>query len=661
MFAEDPKQSTRELQWLALGVLLGMLILLGKLWHTQVVARKRYEQSLQVQSVRTVPLLPTRGRILDVRGRQLAENEPRYDVKLYLEDIRPLFYHEYTNTVRPSYLATNPGVKLSRSVQFALQAEARYRVASNLVARATAAVGSPLILNKDRFGEHYTNKLSLPLTVLTNLTRAQISGFIEKAADFPGVALEATPVRVYPYPGIASHLIGYIGRAEIRGTGEEFQFSYPVQGFVGRNGLEQAFDSVLRGTPGVKALLVNNIGYAQSESRQQEPEPGWDLHLTLDVDIQKAADQALRMTGPETRGAAVVMDVRNGDIIAMASSPTFDLNDFVDGVSHAQWAELTDPKTLPLFDRAAQGMYPPGSVYKIITGLAALEAGLDPKALYESAGYTRIGRRIIQDTAKAGIFDFRRAFAKSSNPYFIDAGRRIGKERILALSKEFKLGERTGYLSRTDIRDSLEKPGYLPNPLTGLKRDGLPWQEGDTANLSIGQGEILTTPLQVAVMMATVANRGTIYTPRLITAIRPPEKDATGAAGEFFEPGILRGRVNLSPASWQTLHEAMLADVEDPEGTGKSARIEGYRIGGKTGTAELDQPTKAGDRKITWFAAYGPFENPRYAVVVMQEGGASGGGSCAPRAREIFKALIKRDTNPPPQAERTLTFQREAR
>jgi penicillin-binding protein 2 len=271
----------------------------------------------------------------------------------------------------------------------------------------------------------------------------------------------------------------------------------------------------------------------------------------------------------------------------------------------------------------------------------ALENGLDPDAIFHSEGQYQLGRRSrpIRDTAEAGDYDFRRAFAKSSNSYFIDEGLKLGEEKLIAMGRQFHFGELTGVLTNQ------EQHGYFPavgaNP---RKRDGGRWQDGDTANLAIGQGEIAITPMQIAVMTAAVANRGTLFKPRLVSKIVPQESSENSAIQEFPR-GVIRDQIKISPRTWNILHEAMLADVEDPEGSGRNSRVPGMRICGKTGTAQLKNNGHLDH--ITWFASFAPYGSPRYAVIVMVESGISGGVSCAPISREIYRTLLNEEQTRP--------------
>lgn len=625
-----------RLRVLAAIVLGGMVLLLAGLWRLQVLAAQRYTRSEEAQSVRLVRVPPVRGKILDRNGSALAENRPSYDVNLYLEELRPSFTFEYTNRLLPEYRLAHGGARPRGEASLKLQERARLTVYSNTVAGVAQVLGSPLPVSSERFVRHYVQALALPLPVAESLTPAQMAQFFERCLGMPGVDLEAQAVRNYPYGRLAGHVLGHLRRSdEADNDPEPLVFRYRLRDFEGVAGVEGRFDDVLRGRAGVKALRVNSFGYRHEETVLQPTEAGRNVRLTLDVPLQVAAERALaRVAGPTTRGAVVVMDVRNGDVLALVSSPAFDPNEFVSGMSHEAYARLNDETLRPQMNRAVSGAYAPGSIFKIIVGLAALEAGvLDPDVRHPYLGYWPVGGRRINDTAPAGEYDFRRAFIRSSNAYFIDHGLKAGRARIVAMAERFGLGTPTG------VALGAESRGFLPDDAFVARRRAqrVPWTEGDTCHLSIGQGPITVTPLQMAVMTAAVANGGRILEPRLVRQI----ETADGRPLEEV-PVRVRGELGVSARHLAMLRAAMVADVEDREGTGREAAVEGYRIGGKTGTAEVTRGRVLVD-KVTWFVAFGPYESPRYAVAVMVESGGSGGRTSAPVARQVFQALRQRE------------------
>lgn len=639
LIVDQLKRGDPKLRWLAIGVLVGMLVLATGLWFLQVVNYQKYEKNLLTQSYRSVRLPAVRGRILDRQGVILAESRPSYNVNLYLEELRPGFQEQY-RVLKTNALArleqANKGLpkekrkKLTQAETDAMQRQARFLVANNLVRRISQTLQIPLELTEKDFRKHYEEKRSLPLPVVENLSPAHVARFAESLSTLPGVDLQVQSLRSYPLGQTAAHILGYMTKAE-KAPGEEeaVDFDYRLPDFKGVVGIEGYFDEQLRGVAGAKSMLVNNLLYRQAENVWLPPKPGQDVILTIDAQIQQAAEKALPRFG--TRAAVVVMDVSNGDILAMASAPTFDPNAFVPSITHAEYARLNDPETKPMLNRASFGIYQPGSAFKIVIALAALEAGkIDPREQFFSKGfYPKPGGDRMNCTAGAGYFDFRRAFIRSCNCYFADHGLHTGLDNILRMGSQFCFGERTELPTRQDLG------GYFPPVGTRRKNMGGLWRDGDTANLCIGQGDIAVTPIQMTVMTAAIANGGKVFWPRLVDRLES-EDNGFRKTTEVTPVGRLRNELKVSPQNLRLVQEAMRDDVT-PEGTGKAAAIPGWQICGKTGTA--DSKTA----RTTWFVSYAPFDSPRYAVVAMVESGASGGDTCAPIARRVYEALQRRE------------------
>lgn len=661
------KKDDAPLRAIAVVVLASMLLLVAGLWKVQIVSSKKHEAELRDQSYRSVRVPGVRGKIFDRNGYVLAENGPRYNVNLYLEELPPYFKEEYFQRVLPAYHAANPvpvstnppsvlsrlfgfvdkkepaRPRLPRSVTARLESEARYRVVSNLLFRISSDLQRPAILNRTQFARHYGTVPYVPFPLVTDLSPKDVARFVELAADLPGVELESQPVRTYPNGSTACHLLGYVQRTD-KFADEEINYRYMLSDFVGRTGIEGLFDVRLRGKPGTKSLLVNNLGYRQDDEMVRRPEPGQDIYLTIDLPIQMAAEKALAEAMPDTRGAAVVVDVRNGDVVALVSAPGFDPNLYVQGMTDQQYAALLDPKRTPTFNRATHGAYHPGSILKILTALACLENGLDPHRKYTvepnpsrpSKGAIYVGTRKIEDTAAPGDdYDFEKAFIKSSNSYFIQHGLLAGFRRLAEAGHRFHLGETTGILP------GQESAGIFPEP-----DEQRAWPAGKLADLCIGQ-QVDVTVIQMAMMTAAIANGGKVFAPRLVARARSGEAlELEEDSMEF--PNIVRSDARIHPAHLRLLHEAMLADVENTktddggEGTGKAARIKGFPIGGKTGTAERSVP--GGKDHFTWFTSFAPVNAPRYAVTVLVVSGSSGGSTCAPVVRKIYEAILKRES-----------------
>lgn len=636
MFIFDQlKREDRQIQLIAAVVLIGVFVLLGGLWYVQVVSTQKYKNNMQKQTFRSVRVPSVRGRICDRNGIALAQNKPRYSIDLYLEEL--LAPYDATNTTKAEYKRNHPEVKKFTAPVLAeinrINQSNRYSIVSNVTVRTSLVLQNPVAPKPEAFFRHLKEVTYVPLPILTDLTARQLALYYEQLSQESAIDLDIQPVRVYPYRSLAAHLVGYVRELTWLEDDEEIAFQYILPYWKGRMGLENAFEGDLCGKPGVKWVLVNNFSYRQREEIKTPTEAGKDLYLTIDANIQHAAEKALG----NASGAAVVMDVRNGDIIAIASAPTYDPNLFTRHFSTNEAARLSDEKLRPTFNRAI-GSYHPGSIFKIITSIASLESGLDTKELYTSLGYYPLTSRIsIDDTAAADDYDFEKAFYKSSNSYFINYGRKAGSRKLLEVGRRFHLGE------STELGIGPEAAGFFPKPEEMASK----WKESDLPYACIGQA-ITVTPVQMAGMVSVIANGGTLYWPRIVSHLQAPE---TGVIEQLNSPGRTRDTVQLNPKHLETIRHAMLMDTEHPGATAydqfrkfPSPILANFHVAGKTGTAQRE--VFGVKDHVTWFASYGPYENPRYAVIVMVEGGVSGGKSCAPVARQIYEALVTNEQRP---------------
>ncbi len=645
-------------------ILCCMLLLTVSLWRLQVASGSDFSERQQNQSIRAVRLPATRGHILDRHQQPLAMNRLRFDVHMYIDELRPLFYTHY--------MRLQNGRLLRRAAQLELEKEARYQVVSNLTMQVSLRLGQPLVLDKEKFHTHYYKRRYTPMAVMQDLSPGQVARFVEQIHSVPGVDLSVNPVRTYPNGDMAFHTLGYLRRDDNPDSDSEMQsrFRYRLPDYIGVDGLEGVYDGLLRGEAGAKSIRVNNISYRTSEEVWVWPESGYDIALSIDRDIQLAAEAALQANGPETRGAVVVMDPRTGDLLALVSLPGFDSNKFISGFSRAEITRLNDERLNRWLNRATGSggvAYPPGSIFKLISAVAYLEEGLlNPEDQVYNPGYFRnqslYPHYSLDDTAPPGDYDFIRAFKRSCNTYFIHYaltpdGRtdkwRQGKQILLDWGNRFRLGRKTV----VKLSDGLPSPvregsGYFPARDNKFKKknqfgERVGWAAGDVANLCIGQGEITVTPLQMAVMTSAVANGGKVLQPRLVT--RVDSRQAFGQAQNQVIPVKVLDDLNLKPETVALMHKAMLADVADRDGSGRAARVSGLAIGGKTGTAQKMVPTRKFNPRtgvrlfrtdhITWFVSFAPIDSPSRVVVVMVESGESGASTCAPIAGRIYHAI----------------------
>ena len=653
---DELKRNDPQLRLLAVALAGGLFLLLAGLWWVQVVSADKYESHLQTQSYRTVRVPAMRGKILDRNGRVLAENRPAYSLSLYLDDLRQPFYLAYSNALKSARAWQKQNIagaqkKLGRALtkaelkQFQLKPEelqqlreqARLGVASGILAQIGREIGQPLTLDPSKFNRHYDTKLALPYPIVPDLNDAQIARFEEQYTGGLGVELDLQPIRTYPYGTLAAHLLGYVLRDDSSKEGEDANpFNYYLPDYRGQVGIEAGFDAQLRGHPGEEAVLVNNLGYSQTKNVWSKPEPGDNVVLTMDLAIQQAAENSLvAHQGADARAAVVVMDVRTGDVLALVSSPAINPD-----YSANDPARLADAKLRPQINRATYENYMPGSIFKPITALAALENGLNPDEVYQVQpdpaepwhGCIYVGARKVKDTVPPGSYNLKRAIVQSSNAYFIFNGLRTGIENIVRLGEKFHLGEREGLPTLQDAKGSFPTLERIKNP---------DWHDGDSANICFGQGEVAITPMQIAIVYSAIANGGKVLYPRFVERIEPQDPTSPEVPA-IFPAGRVRDALGLHPRSYKILRDALLAETEDPEGTGRAAPVPGLRVCGKTGTAQVKNEQGQLTGWNYWFASFAPYENPRYAVIVMvqSENRGSGGSVCAPIAHDIYQAIL---------------------
>lgn len=663
------RKNDPQLQLLALAISLGFGVLLTGLWWVQIVNASRHRASVETQSFRTVRLPAVRGKILDRNGIALAENRPSYNISLYLEELSPDFRSEYKK-IRPKKIVTNDlpfwkdwlGISPVKTQYLRLKDEettrvirtARYRVVQGVANKVANVLQTPLPIDPEDFTRHYETERAMPYELIADLSPRLVARFEEQSIESLGVDLDIQSIRSYPQSNVAAHIIGYVRQDDSSAVGEDAFFSYRKPDYRGLIGIEGGLDRTLRGRAGAKSVQVNNLGYRQGETIWQEAVHGKDVVLTIDIELQRDVETAIREAarqnrlGYNSRAAVVVMEVNSGDVLAMASYPTYAPAQFAHGISHRDYERIQELTAEN--NRATAENYQAGSVFKTIVALAALEtpqARFNPAENYHveenpnhpGRGIIYVGktRQAFRDTVSPGNYDLQRAIAKSSNAYFIALGLRPGVfEKVIELGARLHLGKE---FAPECLPLRQQAPGHFPTP-----EQARTFTPGDRANICIGQGKMDVTPMQVAVMISAIANGGTVYQPRLIDRFEP--QNDLGLEPPIITPrAVVRDHLGISKRSLHTLSEAMLSETESSEGTGRYVQGCGFRVCGKTGTAERDQlRPDGGKRNTTWFASFAPYESPRYAVIVMVEDGASGGGTCVPIAHDVYKGLVNYQT-----------------
>jgi penicillin-binding protein 2 len=492
------------------------------------------------------------------------------------------------------------------------------------VGRVSQITGLTPVINRDSVWKHIRLRLPLPLVLWSDVGPVQIARLAERGYDIPGVDIYTQATRTYPYSPYTSHLLGYVGRADADAMKDEESYSYYLPEMTGRAGLEKLFDPFLRGEAGGMLVQIDVTGYRHGELAHRAPKAGGDLRLTLDMEVQLLAHKALGAH----RGAVVVLDPNNGDVLAMLSAPSFDANGFVPYINTADWKALSEDRNKPLLNRAVAGVYPPGSIFKPLVGLAAVTA--NPNAahtVYDSPSVFHIGSRTVH-TMGHGEVDMRDALKFSANVYFFKTALACGPDLIIQQALAAGLNQKTGVEVEFECSGTIPDKKWQEDNKTG-------WSDGDTCNLAIGQGYVAVTPIQMAMVTATIANGGYLYRPRMVQAYRAP-----GTTDYVLNPGQRIGKMNWSEAALAVVHNGMHDVIMAKDGTGRRAAVEGFNFAGKTGTAEYG--IKGEGSKHTWMIAFAPFDNPQYAVAMLVEDGDSGGQTVGPCMKVLMEGLYEK-------------------
>jgi penicillin-binding protein 2 len=618
------EQRPRASTWLFRGVVLLLFgILTAQLWRLQVVDGQAYTNRSAANWLRQAVIPPQRGVIYDRNKTLLATNAPIFVISI-----------------------TPADVPKGRMPEIVIRVANELRVAPQDIQKVIDA----------RQARKDYNAFN-PITVSSNVDRDAVMRLSEHQLDMPGVQVGVESTRRYTEGTLISHIIGYMGSISADDADQYQQAGYGLDDHVGAAGIEQAYERDLRGQPGKRLYQVEVSGQEVGELRRQDAQPGNNLVLSIDLDLQRDVTRILQeglRNAPG--GAAIVMDPRNGEILAMASTPSFDANIIGDPSRDDELQQLlNDREKTPMFPRAFSGQYPPGSVFKLVTGSAALQEGVANKdtivdskgVLYvESDEYPGV-RQPFKDNAAYGPQTFFQGIANSSNIYFfwLGGGYQEGNKTIfegLGVDRLAKYARAFGYGSRTGLDISGEQDGTIPDPTWKQFHKNQPWFKGDTYNMSIGQGDVLATPLQVANTTNVIANGGTMYQPHLARA----ELDSDGNTVKEFPPV---GRpVPIDPANLATMRQAMEWGFEGP--WLKWFKIPGLRVGAKTGTAEYQGPLDANDGLPThgWFTGFAPADNPEITVTVFVESGSGTNDASPIGARIIRRYFHQPDVSPDP-------------
>ena len=603
----------KKIRVFAILAVISFLCLWMRIWHLQILKWQYLAGLSENNRVRMVTLPASRGMIKDRNGETLVSIRPAFNLYLTPEDTQDL----------DSSLD-----KLSQRIS----------------------------LDREKLKKEIARTKSFQEVLIKgDISREEVAFVEENNMSLPGIHIKAEPLRNYVFNDLASHTLGYLGEISKARLESQNDPKYKQGDFVGKNGLENIYETLLRGEKGYKEVEVDVSGRELKTLRKLPPESGNGLILTLDVRIQRELEKLMTGTAEQSRnGSAVVMKVQTGEIIAITSKPSFDPNMFAAGISPVNWNELVTDEWHPLQNRSIHGQYPPGSTYKIVTALAGLEEGvIKPDTSIYCPGHFRLGRGRYRCWKKTGhgAVNMHDALVQSCDVYFYTIGHRLGIDTIAKYAKRFGLG------SPTRLGLSREKKGLIPTTQWKLLNRKEPWLLGETISASIGQGYNLVTPIQQAIMMAAVANGGIILKPYLVKRI---EGNESQSRKEFY-PEII-SQIGVAPDHLEQVRKALRDVVNGARGTGKKSRLKNIIVSGKTGTAQVvrmksNEELEKGEiipvkyRDHAWFVAFAPYEKPEIAVAIIVEHGGHGGATAGPIAGKIFKKYFKLYPPPPPPAQ----------
>lgn len=574
-----------------------------RLWDLQIQTGGVYNVKAAQQYVRQIRIPAVRGSILSSDGTLLAGNRVSYAMVFHLEEMRK-------------------GGKRKNTVEFILK-EAR---------RAGRIIGRTSPLTRESIVRRMNYFPGIPMTVFEDLSRQELARLAEALPPVQGMELVPEPRRIYPGGRLGCHFIGYTGIVDPASAEDRREFFYYLPDPMGRTGIEKLHNDNLRGSPGKKKVIVDSRGFVHEElGIVEEAVHGSDVVLTIDANAQRIAESLLE--GKE--GAIVVLDSSNGEILAMASAPTYDLNRCSPRIQSDFYRALLRDPHRPLINKASFGSYMPGSILKVLVGLALLENGKDPRSLLRCDGRTKIGETSIKCTGIHGNMDMTSALERSCNDYFVEGGLQTGVKKLANIFASAGLGEKT-------LLGLPEVAGRLPR-----REKYRSWTSYDTALVSIGQGRVEVTPLQAALFTGAIANGGILYKPILVKEIK------NGGKTLFAARKKVRSTLAASPRSLEEIRKGMYYAVHSPHGTGRRANMENFLLYGKTGTAEVGPLRKR--YKNAWFIGFGTEEKTgkSYAIAVLIVRGEGGGLTSAPLARAFFQSYFagKNISSNPPSGE----------
>ena len=592
----------KRLKTLTLFVLIVVGVLFVRLWFLQIISGAQYRKKSESNRIDLRDILPVRGMVFDRNGELLVDNRASFAVGVIPEDIKNL-----------------DGLidDISRLIEI-----------DGLSAKKKINEG----LRQNPFNLVYIKK---------GITRDELAGVETNIFHMPGVIIEVKPKRHYIYGPFASHLIGYLGEIEKEQLNKEGYKRNKIGDFVGKFGVEKKWQRYLNGVRGGQQVEVDASGRRLRVLYQKAAEPGFNIYLTIDKDLQMLAEHSLE----NRAGAIVAMNPMTGEVLTMASSPSFNPNDFATGMDEKGWKQLVSNLHFPLQNRVISGQYPPGSLFKMVVAIAGLEEGvIDPDEKIFCGGSYSFRGRVYRDWKEEGhgYVDLHRALVESCDVYFYKMGQKIGIDTIARYAKSL------GFGSKTKLQLGDEKEGLIPNRAWKLRRWHVPWQEGETLSVAVGQSFALITPIQMVRFVSALFNGGVLFKPQATKWIEKESKERIFK----FKPNSLH-RWSIKKENMELIKKALVGVVNEPHGTGKRAKLDQIRVAGKTGTAQVialpeerelarekDVPYKFRDH--AWFVAVAPAENPAIALAVLIEHSGTGGSVAAPIAKKLLECYFEK-------------------
>jgi penicillin-binding protein 2 len=594
----------RRLKRLTFFVLIAFGVLFMRLWFLQIIHGSEFRTKSENNRIDLRDVLPFRGLIYDRNGELLVDNRPFFILGAVPEDIGDL---------------------------------------DGLLAGLQELIEIDEGSARERIKRAQKLNPFNPIPIKKGLTRDELARVEMNMFGMPCMAIEAKPRRHYLYGSFASHLIGYLGEIDVKQLNSEEHAQNRLGDFVGKFGIERRWQKQLNGVRGGQQVEVDAYGRRLRVLYQKDAEPGLDVYLTIDKGLQTLAEKALK----DKVGAIVVMNPMNGEILAMASSPAFDPNDFAMGMDRKGWENLVSNLHFPLQNRATMGQYPPGSLFKIAVALAGLEEGIiDPQEKISCTGRHYFQGRIYRDWKKRGhgAVDLHRALVESCDVYFYKMGQRVGIDTIARYARMLGFGSRTG------LQLGYEKPGLIPDSEWKLKQWRIPWQEGETLSVSVGQSFTLVTPIQITRFISALFNGGILFRPQITKLVGKGH----GNAVFRFQPDAAK-RWSIRQEHMELVKKALFGVVNGSRGTGRGARTDIVPVAGKTGTAQVislpgeEETIEQKEipyqfRDHSWFVAVAPAERPVIALSIIIEHGGTGGATAAPIAKMILEGYFSSRT-----------------